>query len=80
MPIIYLLVIFAGCKQQKDSPLEKALSLAGENRIELEKVLNRYAAEPGDSLKYKAACFLLSSSMRHLFKIQSKSRFQTAWR
>ena len=61
VPIIYLLVIFAGCKQQKDSPLEKALSLAGGNRIELEKVLNRYAAEPGDSLKYKAACFLIEN-------------------
>ena len=37
--------------------LETALQQAGENRVELEKVLSHYSANPADSLKYKAACF-----------------------
>ncbi|MDR1221457.1 MAG: hypothetical protein LBL07_01075, partial [Tannerella sp.] len=37
--------------------LEQALVLAGENRSELEKVLVHYAADPSDSLKYRAACY-----------------------
>jgi hypothetical protein len=41
--------------------LEWALSLAGENRLELEKVLKAYSKEPKDSLKYEAACFLIKN-------------------
>ncbi len=43
------------------SLLENALQQAGENRIELEKVLFHYQADPADSLKYKAACFLIEN-------------------
>ena len=39
--------------------LEQALALAGDNRIELEKVLMKYSADPADSLKYRAAVFLI---------------------
>lgn len=42
-------------------PLETALCQAGENREELEKVLCRYKLNAGDSLKYKAACFLIEN-------------------
>lgn len=42
-------------------PLEFALNQAGDNRIELEKVLMRYQLDPKDSLKYKAACFLIEN-------------------
>ena len=43
------------------SPLEEALRLAGDNRAELEKVLRRYKTHPADSLKYRAACFLIEN-------------------
>lgn len=38
-----------------------ALNRAGSNRKELEKVLARYREHPADSLKYKAACFLIEN-------------------
>lgn len=41
------------------SPLEQSLKMAGKNRIELQKVLDYYSEYPADSLKYKAACFLI---------------------
>jgi hypothetical protein len=41
--------------------LEHALKLAGVNRSELEKVLAHYSQNPADSLKYKAACFLIEN-------------------
>lgn len=57
--IIYLLgFISFGCS--KPITLDIALELAGENREELEKVLTHYGA-PEDSLKYKAACFLIEN-------------------
>lgn len=43
------------------NPLELALQSAGENRKELEKVLCYYQKNPADSLKYKAACFLIEN-------------------
>lgn len=50
-------VIFFSC--QKHSPrVNHALRFAGDNRIELEKVLWHYSE---DSLKYKAACFLIEN-------------------
>jgi hypothetical protein len=41
--------------------VEYALNLAGNNRNELEKVLEHYSKDPGDSLKYKAAVFLIEN-------------------
>lgn len=72
IPIICLFVIIGGsllysCSQEKKKetaivlPLEAALSQAGENRVELEKVLHRYQSNPSDSLKYKAARFLIEN-------------------
>lgn len=46
--------------------IEKTLSFAGSNRNELEKVLRHYAGNPEDSLKYKAACFLIDNMKWHL--------------
>ena len=46
----------------KDVELEQALQLAKENRIELEKVLNHYK---NDSLKFRAACFLIKNMPFH---------------
>lgn len=48
-------------KVEPISPLEISLQLAGDNRYELEKVLRYYQKNPSDSLKYKAACFLIEN-------------------
>jgi hypothetical protein len=45
--------------------LENALKLAGDNRAELETVLNHYKQNPADSLKYKSACFLIENMSIH---------------
>ena len=46
------------CLTEDNDNLQHALRLAGENRMELEKVLQNYSASR-DLLKYKAACFLI---------------------
>lgn len=47
--------------KEKISPLEVALHVAGDNRVEFEKVLRYYHKSPADSLKYRAACFLIEN-------------------
>lgn len=47
------------------SPLEQALQLSGKNRKQLEQVLDNYSQYPGDSLKYRAACFLIENMPGH---------------
>lgn len=47
------------------SPLEQALRLSGDNRVHLEQVLRHYSQHPADSLKYKAACFLIENMPGH---------------
>lgn len=47
--------------QESVTALEFALRAAGNNRVELEKVLRRYHANAVDSLKYAAACFLIEN-------------------
>ena len=49
----------SGCSHKKDSPLEEVLKLAGSNRHELERVIKHYSKDPEDSLKLKAAEFLI---------------------
>ena len=54
---LYLVLIFlVACRQE--SSLERALAASGDNRKELELVLDYFR---GDSLKYKAACFLIEN-------------------
>lgn len=54
-----------GCRSLDDKqPINSALKRAGKNRVELEYVLNHYISE-GDSIKYKAACFLVENMPRH---------------
>ncbi|MCL2652120.1 MAG: hypothetical protein FWD60_13995 [Candidatus Azobacteroides sp.] len=45
--------------------VREALKLAGANRPELEAVLNHYSRNDADSLKYKAACFLIANMPGH---------------
>lgn len=54
------------------SEVNRALKLAGENRAELEKVLQYYHTIQPDSLKLKAAEFLISNMDAH-FSYESKS-------
>ena len=56
LSIIALSIAVMACGGKTN--LETALIQAGDNRAELEKVLNHYAV---DSLKYKAACFLIEN-------------------
>ena len=39
--------------------VKRALEMAGDNRPELEKVLEHYRQDPADSLKYRAAEYLI---------------------
>lgn len=48
-------------REEMITPLEAALLSAKNNRKELEKVLCHYQKNPADSLKYKAACFLIEN-------------------
>lgn len=66
--IIFLLL--STCNK-KASGLEQALRFAGDNRLELEKVLNYYKTDYRDSLKYKAAVFLIVN-MPYKYSLQSE--------
>lgn len=58
-----LFPIFTSCSGH--SLLEIAMKEAGSNRIELEKVLNHYSRKTSDSLKYRAALFLIENMRFH---------------
>ncbi len=61
----FLIIILSGC-QKPVSNLEKALVLAGDNRSEVEKILAYYSQKPEDSLKYRAACYLIENMPGHI--------------
>ena len=50
-----------------DELLEATLRLAGDNRAELEAALRRYQSNPADSLKYRAARFLIVNMPGHVY-------------
>ncbi len=56
-------LLLAACKEE--GKLEKALYMAGKNKAELFKVLEHYKRSSGDSLKWKAACFLIGNMPGH---------------
>lgn len=61
---VFLLFVVIGCRpgdSQPQTPLELNLKYAGKNRPELEKVLSHFSRHPADSLKLRAAVFLLSN-------------------
>jgi hypothetical protein len=61
--IVIITVVLASCTGKLR--LNQALESAGENRSELGKVLNHYSQSPADSLKYRAACFLIENMPGH---------------
>lgn len=52
-------LLSSACSHKNDSPLKEVLKLAGSNRHQLERVISHYKADPADSLKLKAAKFLI---------------------
>ncbi|GHT65344.1 hypothetical protein AGMMS50239_24890 [Bacteroidia bacterium] len=63
--VVLLLIILATSCQKQTDYLEEALQFAGTNRPELEKVLAHYSVHPADSLKYRAAVFLIENMPYH---------------
>ncbi len=57
---LFILIITVACSRYP-AEVEQALKLAGNNRSELEKTLAYYQERQEDSLKYKAACFLIAN-------------------
>jgi transglutaminase-like putative cysteine protease len=58
--------------EKKINPLETALRFAGDNRSVLGKVLQHYSIHPEDSLKYRAAAFLIEN-MPEYFSYRSET-------
>lgn len=58
------MLVFVGCTPTH-SELEEALSLSGDNRKELEYVLAHYSKSKSDSVKWKAAVFLIKNMPGH---------------
>ena len=56
-------LLFIQCTQV--DPLERALQSSGNNRPQLEQVLRHYSRRHADSLKYKAARFLIENMPGH---------------
>jgi len=65
--ILFSPLLFSCQKKSGIDNLERALELAGENRIELEKVLEHYRIDPADGLKLKAARFLIENMDMYFF-------------
>lgn len=63
--LLFATILFFSCTHYP-AGVEETLTLAKSNRGELEKVLRQYQKDPADSLKYKAACFLIDNMKWHL--------------
>lgn len=59
-----LIILFSSCTSNPES-IENVLRQAGKNRKELEKVLKHYVKNPSDSLKLRAAEFLIVNMPGH---------------
>ncbi len=74
---IFVLLSFANCNPQYPKDVRYVLEVAGTNKNELIKVLEHY--KNSDSLKYNAACFLISNMHSHytnyMPKIQRQKEF-----
>jgi hypothetical protein len=64
--ILFCLFLLSSCNSAKKTDyLDEALQLAGDNRPELERVLWHYSQNEADSLKYRAAVFLIENMPEH---------------
>jgi hypothetical protein len=62
--LFFTICIFASCTRYSPE-VEEALQRAGSNREQLEQVLKRYGCNPADSLKLRAAEFLIANMVYH---------------
>lgn len=62
---LFVLIVFIACDTNQSTKLEQALRLSGENRAELERVISHYSRREADSLKLKAAYFLIENMPGH---------------
>ena len=62
--IIYIVFTMIACSRYP-ADVERSLKLAGENRKELEKVLDHYGKLPKDKLKLQSAYFLIANLPYH---------------
>lgn len=70
-------LLIISCSQYPPE-IEKALEFAGENKQDLVQVLEHYNKNPKDSLKYRAALFLIKNSPYHSFQ-ESVKEFNFAF-
>ena len=63
--IFLFFVLLFSCQSSEEKQLEKVLTLSGNNRLELEKVLEHYKENEADSLKLRAAKFLIMNMPGH---------------
>ena len=59
------LLLAVACQNNYSPELKSALQLAGSNRQELKSVLSHYGRDRADSLKFRAACFLIENMQWH---------------
>ncbi len=63
--LLFTFIFISACS--KITPLEQAKQFAGSNQVELEKVLQHYTLNPKDSLKLRAAKFLIENMPYHYY-------------
>lgn len=63
--ILIIILLLASACSRNSQELNRALALSGDNKPELEKVISHYSESPGDSLKLKAAIFLIENMPGH---------------
>lgn len=66
--LLISIVGLASCNKNTDAELNFALGNSGDNRQELEKVLEFYRDKRPESLKYKAAVFLIKNIPYHFYR------------
>lgn len=69
--ILFLVFFIFSCSNSNQSELERSLNFAKGNRVQLEMVINHYSSNPADSLKLKAAYYLIEN-MQYYYTIKSK--------
>jgi hypothetical protein len=62
---IFVCLLLISCNTNDNIDIQNTIKLAGPNKKELKKVLNHYSRTPADSLKYKAACFIIENMQWH---------------
>src|SRR5690606_6819995 len=72
MKYLVILLLILNSNSLKSEHLAFALESAGANRGELERLLSHYSKQPNDSLKYKAAVYLIENMPYHYSYIITK--------